>query len=153
MTERFTDNQNGTLTDTRLGLMWQESYAYAESGNYFSWYEANKYIQKLNQEQLGGHDDWRLPDRLELVSLYEVGKTFEWRGRTFELHIDPSFEFGYGSQFWTWRERLSGAVCFGFDHGDVRWYPKASPSATVRAVRRHLNPFKLLEFFKEGAHA
>ena len=33
MNDRFTDNRNGTLGDTLTGLMWQESYAYVETGN------------------------------------------------------------------------------------------------------------------------
>jgi len=148
MTERFLDHENGTLTDIRTGLMWQAGYAYAETGNYFNWYEAQNYIARLNAEALGGHGDWRLPDKLELQSLYLLGRTFESRGRTFELHIDPLFEFGYGSCFWTWRERLSGAVGFSFNQGEARWYPKASSAGTVRAVRQNLNPFELI---RQGA--
>lgn len=150
MTERFQDHRNGAITDTATGLMWEESYAYAESGNYMTWYEAEDYVARLNQKKLGGFSDWRLPNKLELQSLYLMGRTFESRGRTFELHIDPVFEFGWGSCFWTWREWLSGALSFSFDHADLRWYPKGSPSATVRAVRENLNPSLLLKPFAEA---
>jgi len=145
MTERFIDNENGTVTDSATGLMWQESYAYAETGNYCSWFEAEDYIAQKNAEGFGGHNDWRLPDRLELQSLYELEHVFESRGKKFVLHIDPIFEFGYGSCFWTWRGRLSGALGFSFDIGDRLWYPKASFSATVRAVRADMNTFQLLK--------
>jgi len=76
MTQRFTDNQDGTITDAHTRLMWQERYAYPETGNYINWYDANDYIQKLNQRKLGGYSDWRLPDRLEIQRLYEIGKPF-----------------------------------------------------------------------------
>ncbi len=148
MTERFEDHNNGTITDGLTGLMWQESYAYVEKGNYMTWYEAGQYVAALNRNRLGGFDDWRLPNRLEMQSLYLMGRTFESRGRTFELHIDPIFEFGYGSCFWTWREWLSGALSFSFDHAALRWYPKGSPSATVRAVRENFNPLHLLKNFE-----
>lgn len=144
MSDRYTDNNDGTLTDQVTGLMWQESYAYAETGNYVDWYEAQKYIARLNANQLGGHADWRLPDKLELQSLYEINFSFESRGRTYMLHIDPIFEFGYGSCFWTWRSRLSGALGFMYDVGEMNWFPKGSVSATIRAVRSNMNPFKLL---------
>ncbi|NIQ01487.1 MAG: DUF1566 domain-containing protein [Nitrospinaceae bacterium] len=145
MSRRFQDNQNGTITDTCTGLMWQESYAYIETGRYIDWYEANDYIRDLNRRKLGGHSDWRLPTRLELQSLYEIGVPFESRGRTYFLHIDPIFEFSYGSCFWTGDTRLSAALGFEFDTGDMHWYPQGSVSASVRAVRGRMNPVQLID--------
>ena len=153
MSDRYTDNDDGTLTDRTTGLMWQESYAYAETGNYVDWYEAQEYIARLNANQLGGHADWRLPDKLELQSLYEISYSFESRGRTYVLHIDPIFEFGYGSCFWTWRSRLSGALGFMYDVGEMNWFPKGSVSATIRAVRSNMNPFKLLLPYEKNQNA
>lgn len=153
MSDRYTDNDDGTLTDRATGLMWQESYAYAETGNYVDWYEAQEYIARLNANQLGGHADWRLPDKLELQSLYEISYSFESRGRTYVLHIDPIFEFGYGSCFWTWRSRLSGALGFMYDVGEMNWFPKGSVSATIRAVRSNMNPFKLLLPYEKNQNA
>ncbi|QPJ60683.1 MAG: DUF1566 domain-containing protein [Candidatus Nitronauta litoralis] len=152
MKERFEDHGNGTIRDADTGLMWQESYAYGELGNYMTWYDAVNYISRLNSKGLGGYKDWRLPNRLEMQSLYLLGRTFESRGRTFELHIDPIFEFGYGSCFWTWREWLSGALSFSFDQASLRWFPKGSPSATVRAVRENLNPSVLLKNLDGTVH-
>ncbi len=140
MTQRFTDNQNGTITDIQTGLMWQEGYAYPETGSYISWYDANDYINGLNAGKLGGYSDWRMPGRLEIQSLYEIGKPFKSRGKTFVLHIDPIFEFSYGSCFWTSKTRLSAALGFEFDIGDMHWYPQGSISGSVRAVRGALNP-------------
>ena len=140
MPQRFTDNEDGTITDTQTGLMWQEKYAYPETGNYINWYAANDYVQKLNENKLGGYSDWRLPDRLEIQSLYEISKPFQSRGKTFFLHIDPVFELSYGSCFWTSKTRLSAALGFEFDLGDMHWYPQGSISGSVRAVRLELNP-------------
>ncbi len=147
MSERYRDNGDGTLTDSATGLMWQESYAYAVTGNYITWYDAGEYIAGINSSKLGGHADWRLPDKLELQSLYELKHEFESRGRTYILHIDPIFEIGYGSCFWTWRTRLSGAMGFAFDVGENFWYPQGSQSATARAVRGNMNPFKLIRTY------
>ena len=68
--QRFIGNDNGTITDLFTGLMWQEGYAYRETGNYINWYNANEYIKKLNKQELGGFCDWRLPNKLEIQSLY-----------------------------------------------------------------------------------
>ena len=142
--QRFIDNNNRTITDALTGLMWQESYAYRETGNYISWYEANDYVEKLNQQKLGGFSDWRLPGKLEIQSLYEISLFFQSRGKTFILHIDPLFEFSYGSCFWTNKTRLSAALGFEFDIGDVHWYPQGSTSGTVRATRLTTDPSILI---------
>ena len=136
---RFIDHDNGTISDLYTGLMWQEGYAYRETGNYIDWYDANDYVEKLNKQKLGDHYDWRLPSKLEIQSLYEIKHTFLSRGKTFVLHIDPIFEFGYGSCFWTSRVKLSAALGFEFDVGDTHWYPQGSLSGTVRAVRLNSN--------------
>jgi hypothetical protein len=147
---RYLDNNNGTITDSWTGLMWQEGYAYAETGNYLNWHDANRYIGRLNERALGGCKDWRLPNRLEIQSLYEIDHAFESNGRIYTLHIDPVFEFGYGSCFWTNKTRLSAALGFEFDVGDMHWYPQAGASATVRGVRLDMNQFELLRFFKKA---
>ena len=145
MKQRFIDHDNRTISDLRTGLMWQESYAYVETGNNISWYDAQEYIGKLNHEKLGDHDDWRLPDRLEIQSLYEISRPFQSRGKIFILHIDPIFEFSYGSCFWTSKTRLSGALGFEFDMGDIHWYPKGSLNGTVRAVRNNWESRMLID--------
>lgn len=143
--QRFIGNLNGTVTDSFTGLMWQEGYAYRETGNYISWYDANIYIEELNKQKLGSFCDWRLPNKLEIQSLYEIAYPFQSRGKTFILHIDPIFEFSYGSCFWTCQTKLSAALGFEFDTGDIHWYPQGSISGTVRAVRLNSDPLILLE--------
>jgi len=77
--------------------------------------------------------------------LYEIAKPFQSRGKTFILHIDPVFEFGYGSCFWTSKTRLSAALGFEFDTGDIHWYPKGSHKGTVRAVRNDWQPRLMID--------
>ena len=143
--KRFIGNDNGTITDSCTGLMWQEGYAYRETGNYINWYDANNYVEKLNKQKLAEYYDWRLPNKLEIQSLYEIAHPFLSRGKTFVLHIDPIFEFSYGSCFWTSRTKLSAALGFEFDAGDTHWYPQGSMSGTVRAVRLNSDPSILIK--------
>ncbi len=57
----FVDNGDGTITDLSTGLMWQQDGAVTKT-----WVEALDYCEKLN---LGGRDDWRLPNVNELQSI------------------------------------------------------------------------------------
>jgi hypothetical protein len=57
----FTDNGNGTVTDQRTGLMWQQG----EPGS-MTWGAALVHCEGLS---LGGHTDWRLPNVKELESI------------------------------------------------------------------------------------
>jgi len=52
--ERFVDNGDGTVTDTRRKIMWQKG----DSEKEVTFQEAQEYCKTL---RLGGHGDWRLP--------------------------------------------------------------------------------------------
>jgi hypothetical protein len=64
----YTDNGNGTVTDNVTGLMWQQVVA---PGTY-TWAQAKAYCPTLT---LAGKSDWRLPTRIELVSLVDFGQS------------------------------------------------------------------------------
>ena len=51
---RFVDNGDGTVMDTKRGLMWQQS----DNGKQVSFEAAREYCRTL---RLGGYADWRLP--------------------------------------------------------------------------------------------
>ena len=77
----FTDNGNGTVTDSATGLMWQQS----DSGEGMAWGEALAYAESLD---LGGHDDWRLPNTKELQSIVDYTRS---PGSSSSAAIDPVF--------------------------------------------------------------
>ncbi|MDM8556059.1 TIR domain-containing protein [Desulfococcaceae bacterium HSG7] len=84
----FQDNNNGTVTDRKTGLMWQQS----GSDNEMKYEATDDYIRKLNRQGLAGHKDWRLPTLEELASLLE-------RQEINSLYIDPVFD---KKQWWCW---------------------------------------------------
>jgi hypothetical protein len=53
--ERFVDNGDGTVTDTRRKIMWQRG----DNGKEVTFEEAERYCKNL---RLGGYADWRLPN-------------------------------------------------------------------------------------------
>jgi hypothetical protein len=64
--ENYTDNGDGTVTDNVTGLMWQQA---VPTGTY-TWEQAKAYCPPLT---LAGHSDWRLPSRIELTSIVDLG--------------------------------------------------------------------------------
>jgi hypothetical protein len=64
--KRFRNNGNGTITDRKTGLMWQQ----VAIDKRMNWYQAKKYCRNL---RLGGYTDWRLPEYKELRNLIKGG--------------------------------------------------------------------------------
>ena len=62
--KRFIDNGDGTVTDKKMGLMWQQK----DDNEKRFWDEAIEYIKSLN---LAGYRDWRLPTCDELMSIVD----------------------------------------------------------------------------------
>ncbi|MEI6209479.1 MAG: DUF1566 domain-containing protein, partial [Desulfuromonadales bacterium] len=69
---RFTANADQTMTDNQTGLIWSKEANPA--GGTKTWQEALDYIITLNNSNYLGHNDWRLPNRNELESLFNKGQ-------------------------------------------------------------------------------
>ena len=74
----FVDNQDGTVTDTTTGLMWQKGYQLPVT----YWNDNLRYCEDL---ELAGHMDWRLPNIRELETLVD------------DTRYDPSINPIFGS--------------------------------------------------------
>jgi hypothetical protein len=107
--DRFVDNGDGTVTDTKTGLMW----ATMDNGEPINWTDARSYCQSYSG---GDHTDWRMPTLAELKSLYEpkiknrrgyhIPKLIEtnaescWASETRGEGIAARFNFTYGREYW-----------------------------------------------------
>ncbi len=80
----YTDNGDGTVTDNVTGLMWQQN-----PGDKMTWPEA---VAMLDEFELAGYTDWRLPTIRELYSL------IDFSGQTdVKPYLDTDyFVFNYG---------------------------------------------------------
>jgi hypothetical protein len=117
----FADNGNGTISDVATSLMWQQG----DSETGMDWPSALGYCEAL---ELGGYDDWRLPNAKELQSIVDYSRSPD---STDSAAIDPLFgtaaivnelgqtDFGY---YWssTTHESVRGggdAVYISFGRG------------------------------------
>ena len=83
------DSTDGVVTDNVTGLMWQEPIAPST----YTWGDAHCYCAGLSQ---AGHNDWRLPTVIELVSL--VDETIVAPGPAINMTAFPSTP---SAIFWT----------------------------------------------------
>ena len=93
----YTDNEDGTITDNCTGLMWvnggtraligsESNYLLSPKPKTIPWHDAVYFCSDLN---LAGHNDWRLPNILELlITVNSNFLIFPW-------------ESGYSFYYWS----------------------------------------------------
>ena len=106
--DRFVDNGDGTVTDTKTGLMW----AAKDNGGPINWKDARSYCQDFSG---GGHTDWRMPNLTELASLYDPENKNKHGYHVINL-IDISRQ-----SCWSSETRGYKAARFNFTYGQVYW--------------------------------
>ncbi len=160
----FTDNGDGTITDLNTGCMWEKKIQWNVSANFAELHDADNvyfwstaagdsvwdWLDAVNAEGgtgFAGHNDWRIPNVKELVSIVDYGR--------FDPSIDPAFSgascgvacaditdpaCSCTSRSCQWtsttQDRDSAmAWCVKFDDGLVTPTPKTGTTDRVRAVR------------------
>jgi len=114
------------INDHATNLMWQQ----AENPDQLSWEEAEAYVVRMNQEEMAGFTDWRLPTVEELLSLVQSAKKDGF-------YIDPLFQ----NQFiGTWTSDIitdvfAGAWFVDFIEGKAVDGNRAAGLGHVRLVR------------------
>jgi hypothetical protein len=110
--KRFISNPDGTVLDTRTGLMW----AAHDNGGAATWKEAKKYCENYAG---GGYKDWRMPTVEELRTLYdkhEPGYRPECAVYDWKVYLTAKIHLSGGSA-WTPEDHGSEAECLLFDYG------------------------------------
>jgi len=118
----FTDNGNGTVTDSVTGLMWQQA-----EGGLMEWDKAVLYCTGLS---LGGYSDWRLPKIKELESITDT--------KLWNPAINTAFfPKAYPAYYWSSTTGAYGKDAvwiLGFSTGGVGSGNRADSLAYVRCV-------------------
>ncbi|GAD90262.1 hypothetical protein VHA01S_038_00290 [Vibrio halioticoli NBRC 102217] len=80
----FTDNNNGTISDSATQLMWSKQ----DSQMGLDWDDAKQWVAKLNKDKYLGYNDWRLPNIKELQTIVDYDRSPK---ATDSAAIDPVF--------------------------------------------------------------
>jgi hypothetical protein len=106
--DRFVDLGDGTVSDTKTGLMWAAN----DNRIPIHWQDALAYCQNYSG---GGYTDWRLPTLDELASLYDP-KEKNKSGYHITKLIDTS-----AASCWASETRGHKAARFNFTYGKIYW--------------------------------
>jgi hypothetical protein len=106
--DRYVNNGDGTVTDTKTGLMW----AARDNGIPISWPDGLSYCQNYSG---GNYSDWRMPTLPELASLYNP-ECKNKRGYHVTRLIQTSAQ-----SLWASETRGFEAARFNFTYGQVYW--------------------------------
>ena len=120
---RFVNNGDGTISDTRTGLMWVSK----DNGIPINWPDAVKYCRNL---RVGGYTDWRMPTLAELASLYNPYEKNQNGYHTIKLITTTA------QSCWSSETRGYAAGRFNFEYGKEYWLRRTYSGPTrVLAVR------------------
>jgi hypothetical protein len=114
----YRDNGDGTVTDLNTGLMWQQTPDFTR----YTYDEAKEYVENL---EIGGYDDWRLPTIKELYSLAMFDGGIVPEGESTPYVDTDYFDFEYdkllfAGQYWSSTVYVKEGVQNYEDHGSIQ---------------------------------
>ncbi|MBA4373130.1 MAG: hypothetical protein C0402_09760 [Thermodesulfovibrio sp.] len=130
---RYDDNNDGTVTDCRTGLVWlknascnETSGGIGNSAGTLYWDEAVKWVAGLGHGICGLSDGssngaWRLPTKTEWMAMVENARKLGFS--------NPALTDGSGSSQWTG----SGGNTFSLVQSDFYWSTTTNPSTPTQA--------------------
>jgi hypothetical protein len=140
----YTDNGDGTITDTRTGLMWEKKSLEGtvttnlhHRDRMYTWADAfAEHVTGLNAGGgFAGHTDWRLPNIKELQSIADYE------------HANPSvpsaFNIGCVAS-------CTVLTCSCTASSAFYWSSSTSPGVPANALGVHFSPFNVVHFEKRN---
>ena len=91
----FIDNGDGTVTSKHHNLMWCKNDSMIDLKKWVNYQESVDYVRGLNENKYAGYDNWRLPAKDEMSTLFD--KSFENTDQFGKaIHISEQFASGGG---------------------------------------------------------
>ena len=79
--------------------MWAKEDSWQMEGKWLSWDEARDYTHNMAYQKLAGHNDWRLPEKEELLTLVDPDHTIQDKyGK--DMKMNPVFPSGPLATAW-----------------------------------------------------
>ncbi len=134
--QRFVDNSDETVSDRKTGLMWKKTDTMTDLKKWVNYQDSVDYVRELKEKRFAGYDDWRLPTKDEMYSLYD--ETLSQKDKFGKIiHISNQFASGGGfsmiakmvdGRFRTWVLKLRDGE---YENPDGLW----TLTEAARAVR------------------
>ena len=132
---RFTDNNNGTVTDTETDLTWFKKDSRQLTGKWMHLEKSQKLAVEQNNEVAGGFNDWRVPKLEDIKTIFDKNFSSRDFGNN-EIHISDQFEKGGADCCWTDTINGERAMMFSLVKGRSSWINKLGDGPfAVRLVR------------------
>jgi len=122
---RFVAYDNDTVLDTNTGLIW----ASRDNGEDIRWKDAKQYCDNY---QGGGHTDWRMPTKNELLALFDKSISHKAEQKNYEIHMTNLIHLTTCC-VWSSDTRGSNAAVYNFK-GDHGLYKFQNVSTSIRAL-------------------
>ena len=134
--QRYKDFGDGTIWDSKTGLMWMKEDYWQREGKWVNWYTAQEYAQRMKNKNFAGYSDWRLPTPEEAQTLYERRKRNMDKDGD-KIFMDRTFPAGAGWSTWTSQEKSGKAIVVSWkDEGGAFYQDKISGTdAFLRLTR------------------
>ncbi len=117
------DDNTNIITDSYSTLMWQDEADIKSD----TWENAIRHCEVL---ELGGYDDWRLPNINELFSIVDKNPNIEYP------KIDTVyFRYTESSKYWSSTNISTYSWVINFGNGDVGGNVKTYDGLYIRCVR------------------